>query len=456
MVTFCILIMWMVGDNFHTSKEREITQGNIENMMYQFAFESLVGGLTEETSTDDRMREIAESIANQLQSKGVHYSLYNRGKTLLYSSQNIGMTSHIFDSLKGNQICGYEIMNIDGNYVLSYLAKVEHYNTEYYLQTSRDITKIYTDRNEMLRKNRTVLCILIVITSMLSVFISHLLTKGIRNLSKTTKLIADGELVHRARITSSDEVGKLAEDFNRMADRLEEQIADLTMAAKKQEDFTASFAHELKTPLTSIIGYADMIRSVGLSQEDTMEAANYIFTQGKRLESLSYKLLELIAFDKGGVERKEIEIEQLVNNVRNIMVIPLQAKQLNLDVKVQGGNIRGDFDLMTSLLVNLLDNARKVSNQGQTIHILGRAGILTYTLQIVDHGCGMPEEEIKRIVEPFYMVNKSRSRKEGGAGLGITICNKILQLHNAEWKIDSTQGVGTTVTIVLGGKEYVE
>lgn len=106
------------------------------------------------------------------------------------------------------------------------------------------------------------------------------------------KAFRSGDYGTRAEVYSEDEIGTLARDFNIMADNLIQKMDELKDNARKQEDFTASFAHELKTPLTSIVGYADMLRTMDLDKEETVEAANYIYSQGKRLESLSFKLLD--------------------------------------------------------------------------------------------------------------------------------------------------------------------
>ena len=127
---------------------------------------------------------------------------------------------------------------------------------------------------------------------------ASLLTGPIRKLSRSTRSVAGGQYSRRVRVRSKDELGQLAEDFNHMAEALETKIRELAEAARRQRDFTASFAHELKTPLTSVIGYADTLRSRELPREQQLEAVGYIFSEGKRLEAMSFSLLDLFALER--------------------------------------------------------------------------------------------------------------------------------------------------------------
>ena len=239
--------------------------------------------------------------------------------------------------------------------------------------------------------------------------------------------------------------------FNHMADTLEHTMTELEEDARRQEDFTAAFAHELKTPLTSVIGYADMLRSQSMSAEDRMLSADYIFQQGKRLERLSYKLMELVGMKKGEIRRQRIVMPDLAERIKELTSEILKKKQITLYVQVKPGVIYGDVDLIISLLSNLIDNARKACETGGTIWLMGEETIEGYLIFVQDDGHGIPVEEIHKITEAFYMVDKSRARKEGGAGIGMTLCKRIVELHEASWKISSEVGKGTRVAITFPG-----
>ena len=224
----------------------------------------------------------------------------------------------------------------------------------------------------------------------------------------------------------------------------------LEAAARRQEDFTGSFVHELKTPLTSIIGYADMLRSRSLDEDRRFKAASYIFSEGKRLENLSLALMSLLLVGHSAADARPVNMRRLCQEAGRICQPAMHAKGLTLSVRAEEGLLRGDAALLQTLLQNLLDNARKAADSGQVV-LSGKSTEGGYRVTVADQGRGIPEGELNKITEPFYMVDKSRSRAEGGAGLGLALCKKIAALHGGELRFESREGRGTTVTVELGG-----
>ncbi|MDE5862783.1 MAG: ATP-binding protein, partial [Lachnospiraceae bacterium] len=167
------------------------------------------------------------------------------------------------------------------------------------------------------------------------------------------------------------------------------------------------------------------------------------------LEALSLRLMELFVLRKQEFEYHFIDANYLLESVFDLAEIAVLEKDMRLKRQVEKGKIYGEKDLLISLFANLTDNARKASEAGDTIWIKGRNVEAGYEVSIIDEGKGMPKEELSHITQAFYMIDKSRSRKEGGAGLGMTLCYEIVNLHHAEWKIESEEGRGTTVTVVL-------
>lgn len=234
-----------------------------------------------------------------------------------------------------------------------------------------------------------------------------------------------------------------------MADRLVEQMHEKETLAEQRESFTTAFAHELKTPLTSIIGYADMLNSIDMTEEERREAYYYIYTQGKRLENLSHKLLELVSVDKTELEGKPVQTKELEKNIRETMRPVFAGKHVKSRIALEKGIIYGDRDLLLSVFYNLLDNAVKASEEGGFVALKGACLEEGYEIKVVDNGRGIPPEEIHRITEAFYMVDKSRSRREGGAGIGMTLCQRIVTLHGGVLQIFSNPGDGTVVRLLL-------
>jgi signal transduction histidine kinase len=255
----------------------------------------------------------------------------------------------------------------------------------------------------------------------------------------------------------SDELGLLMQDFNYMADQLQANIHELKEAARRQEEFTGAFAHELKTPLTSMIGYGEMLMTMELPEKERRQAADYIYREGKRLERLAYKMLELIQLGNGQISRQPVPMDQLGRELQRFTMAILTANQLEFHFSFEKGTVWGDWDLLLSLFGNLVDNARKACLPGGQIFVSGQRGENGgYQVQVQDNGCGMPEEEIHKIVEAFYMIDKSRARREGGAGLGMAICERIVKAHHAKWQIESKTGQGTQITVLFPAEEAAD
>ncbi len=234
---------------------------------------------------------------------------------------------------------------------------------------------------------------------------------------------------------------------------LEAAISNLEDVANRREEFIASFAHELKTPLTAIIGYADMIRSKEMSPKSRFTAAGYIFSEGKRLEALSLKLMDIIVAGKQGFDRKQFEVGYFIRSIAAVTVPSLSNDGITLDMRWEPGEIKVEPDLFKTLMINLVDNARKASKKNDIIELFGKAEADGYSLYVRDHGRGMKKEELSKITEPFYMIDKSRSRAQNGAGLGLALCQRIAELHGTALQYESEPGQGTTVRIFLKGDE---
>ena len=257
---------------------------------------------------------------------------------------------------------------------------------------------------------------------------------------------AGGGFVALSAMRAQGRTEREAERRRQRAEELEGEIKLLEEAADRREEFIASFAHELKTPLTAIIGYADMLRSREMSPKNRFTAAGYIFSEGKRLEALSLKQ---------GIERRRFDAPYFIREVAAVTVPSLAADGMTLDMRWEPGEVEIEPDLFKTLMINLIDNARKASRKGQTVELFGKREEGGYAFYVRDHGRGMKKEDLSRITEPFYMIDKSRSRAQNGAGLGLALCQRIAELHGTTLEYESEPGQGTTVRVYLkgGGQE---
>lgn len=262
-------------------------------------------------------------------------------------------------------------------------------------------------------------------------------------LTETARRLGEGDLKARAQVGGRDELGILGEAFNRMADQVERQVDDLRL-------LLGALAHEIKTPMTSIIGYGETLLHVKLSREKQEAALWRIVHSGKRMERLSGKMLALLGtYETESIQFKEVPVRELFEMVREEAAPLMEKRELSL-VTEEGWEenapvLFGDAELLVSLLLNLIHNGAKASRPGKRIWIGADEG----WLWVRDEGEGISEEDLPHVTEAFYMADKSRSRSEGGSGLGLALCLQIARLHGMELLISSKPGQGTTVSLKL-------
>lgn len=443
---------WLIQDNFQSSLTREIQRCMVENQMFQNSYELTRNALTEEQQEQISTERMVESFYGKQGTQGGDARIYGADGKILYEGREFRLEHRLFEELNEELNVGYEMIR-DG--YQTYMVVMSLTSFGEYIETTRDITEIFRERSAMYSRYQVGVLAMAFLTGGLILVVLFFMMRDMQKLSRATRQFARGKYDVQVDIKSSDEIGMLASDFNWMAGTMNQQMEKLQDEVRRQEEFTAAFAHELKTPLTSIIGYADTIRQMELSKEETDLCADYIFRQGKRLQSLSYKLLDMTMAEKKDITLKEIFVPEFLAEVERTVHVALREKYLRLLVQAEEGIIYGDRDLLSSLCINLIDNARKASPEGKMIWLTGAVVPGGYTISVEDEGGGLPPEEVCRVTEAFYMVDKSRARKEGGAGLGLALCQKIVELHQGSWQFDNRPGQGLKITVRLGIPEGV-
>ncbi len=310
----------------------------------------------------------------------------------------------------------------------------------------RSVTPVLELRSQMLLYFWIISVIIIVAGGVAIFFYAHFLTRPIEDLAAVSAGMASGDYSLRCDAKGDDEIGDLGRTFNFMADSVEEHIRELTEENRRKEEFVANFTHEIKTPMTSVIGYADMIRSRDLSEKTRTLAADYIFNEGMRLQTMSLKLFELFLTDESNIEMKRFALRPWVEDVAKSVFPKMYNEGIGLQVSCPNLSMTGEADLLKTAFINILDNARKASPKGSAIQFRVARDSEGIVIEVEDHGIGIPQDEIEKITEAFYMVDKSRSRESGGAGLGLALTQKILKLHGSRLEVRSKQGVGTVMS----------
>ena len=395
--------------------------------------------------TEEDSATVEASLVNYCFSRFADFSpVLMRGEETLYSGVSVDPRTLL--PLSGNEY-GIQLTEreIEGRNVLIVGSLVTVKSTPYAVYVVEDISTTYNSITNMAGTFVIVSMAGILLGAGSIALLMRRSTRPLTALALTARRIADGEYGIRASVETHDEVGTLADDFNMMAKAMETRIAELTETAERQRLFIGGVTHEFKTPLTALLLHTRMLRRANMTEEEKDGSLAHIESQCEWLERLVQTLLRIITLDRE-IERKPCAVDVLFDRVRQNTQKSLADRGVTLNTLSDGGTLLVNADLIQSLLINLVDNAAKAYDTGME----NRKVCLTVsgsTIEVSDNGRGIPKEALPRIFEPFYMVDKSRSKKSGGSGLGLTLVRKIADAHGAEITVESSVGKGTTVRL---------
>lgn len=330
------------------------------------------------------------------------------------------------------------------------VCKLNTGKKDYYLFLYSDFTDIQKQRDMFWRRYGIVVICISAISGLFLVILAKKVTKPLNKLTKVADEIALGNYGKRVEIDSCDyEISALSESVNSMSLAIEQKIKEIRDELEKRNIFVADFTHEMKTPMTAIIGYAQMLRSYDLDKLEKEQAAQAIYNEGKRLEMLSLQLLELYVYQNENVVMEDVNLLEIGEQLKTTFKYLSEKYDVNYSVEFHNEIVSANSVLLLSLLYNLGDNAFKASETGKRVKIYSEVTPDNIQIHIEDEGRGIAKENIKFITEPFYREDKSRSRKLGGAGLGLALCKEIARIHNTELVFNSEKNKGTRVSFIL-------
>jgi len=386
------------------------------------------------------------SYMNYTSNKKIYFQIWDsNGKKIYDDFKMVFIKNKAQWNISENE-ASYEINKIKDKNYLYVNKKINIYDNYYKISYVKEISWVYENYRflyNILIKLNIFVCITLVIVM---IILSKIIISPVNKLIKSTQEISDGNFNERVNIKSKDEIGILAKNFNYMTSIIEDNINELKESADDKQRFIDDLSHEIRSPLTSIIGYTDYLITNKEFDEETFRALNYVYKEGKRLEKMSSKLMNLIVLRKDKPKMKNENIKDVLEEIKASMMPRLKDKNMKLIIFSEEFSILVDKELIIILIKNFIDNAIKACKYS------GEIRINTYNsenkiIEIRDNGVGIPKEDIKKIFEPFYMVDKSRDRKNNGVGLGLSICARIAELHNAKIEIESEVGKGTIITI---------
>lgn len=438
----------MITTSFHTSLESH-TQAALDS--FETVHNTLY--LLNSLGTELEHERLLSALTRMEDQNLAHWQalMLTEGTEILFLSGDQAQLAAELATPQANQ-CAYLSVSDSFGHGLLVNHLIETEDRTYTLTARFDLSDVYALRQTQ-QKQYFVIYLMVVAGGVLaSVVLSFALTRSLHRLTVTVRKIAGGDLSRRSALTSRDEFGQLSRDLDAMADKLQENFSRLESDMQRQENFMGAFAHELKTPMTSIIGFADLLRQGNLDENTRMMAADYIYSESHRLERLSFKLLDLILMKKDGVTLKNVWLGNFVAEIDHALSPTLKQRGIRLMCRSEQKRVALEPDLVKSLLYNLIDNAAKAMEGEGIIALKATAIPGGCQFQVADNGRGMEQAELTRITEAFYRVDKARSRSQGGAGLGLALCKQIVELHNGSIHFASEPGKGTRVTVLLYGK----
>ena len=439
---------YIIRNNFLNSIENTSKQNTNRHILEKYMIETdIIKNIQDgEEITNEKIIESLKSLNNYIESRTEEVALYDENYKNVYSSIDEINSLNIKELLDQDEN-SYCLRKIGNKYYMLFSSNWNINNKIIYIVNFYDANSIYEEKDRQISEIFITDIIILIVSSIVIFVFSKYLTRPISNLNKISKKIASGKFDERVKIKSKDEIGELAESFNLMSEQIEEKINQLNLNIKQKNDFINAFTHELKTPMTAIMGYSDLLRLKKCDEEVSQKSLNYIYSETKRLENLSLKLMKLMSLTEEKIELEDIEIFEFLEKI-------IKKENLNSDIEikfdVEKQIVKGDKELLEVVLRNLIENSKNAIPKDNKILIKGeRKENQKYRISVIDKGKGIPKEHIKRVTEDFYMVDKSRSRNNNSSGIGLSLVKKILEFHKTNIYIESEENIGTKVYFEL-------
>ena len=277
------------------------------------------------------------------------------------------------------------------------------------------------------------------------VFLARRALKPVDQITQTAREIEEKDLSQRIPVNTKDELGRLSSTLNQMIERLE-------LAFKRQKEFTGDASHELRTPLAVIEAESTLALQKDRTKTEYRQSLETIAQESSHMSAIISKLLALARADAGvnQLSLSDVALGELMEEISADARILCQEKNLTFEFgPLEPVTVRGDKDKLKEMILNLIDNAIRYNTEGESVSLSlmrkGREAII----MVKDTGIGIPPEEIDKIFERFYRVDKARSRAEGGSGLGLAICRHIVEAHHGRIEVNSEPGKGSVFKVIL-------
>ncbi len=313
-----------------------------------------------------------------------------------------------------------------------------------------DLSEYFDSTNTLRRTGIITAVAAVLLLAVVLYFLLRGLSRPTERLAVLTKRFADGDYSARSHLKSRDEVGQLALAFNTLAQNVQENIGVLEQTAQDKQNLVDTLSHEIRTPLTAVEGYAQYLLHASVTEEERYESLTYIIEESRRLSGMCDSLLQMASLREEKAERHNVDLNNVIKKAHRTVAAKRHKSRVRiLSFDGEHSVVKGEEVLLESLLINLMDNAVKACSQGDTVSVYTTYHDGATRLVVKDNGCGMTKEQLSHLGEQFYRPDKARSRKHGGAGLGIALCFEIARSHDAHIHYSSAPQQGTVVTVTF-------
>ncbi len=431
-ITF-ILVSILVTKSFNTNLEIELN-------LYMQEFQNIINTIEDSTNDSMTYEEVVKYVADYYKEKDI-YLAYYKDKQLIYSSdekiklKNMKLLDVMDD--KYNTI----VEKSDDDYYSFLAIKVNDKENLVYI---RDLNYVYNERANMVKLGIFIVVFFILFISITAYIISKTLTKPLLTLKKEMVKLSNGNYNVSLK-EGKDEIGLLVHEFNNMSKELAKSNAELLEQINSKQLFIDNLSHEMNTPLTSISGYSDLLINAILTEKQRQKYLTYIKEETKRISEM-YKKLLVISYkeNNNNIDIVQINCDDIFGELERELQSELKEKKIKLAIDNQLSSLNGDKVLISLAISNLVRNAIDASLEDSLVTIKAYQQNHKKYIVVTDFGRGIAKDQIAKIVEPFYRIDKARSRKNGGAGLGLSIVTRVMQLHHGQLKITSEIGKGSS------------
>ncbi|UZW15651.1 HAMP domain-containing sensor histidine kinase [Clostridium pasteurianum] len=414
-----------------------------------------------------------ESIGNGLASKiNNRVILYSNSGDFIFDSEDANgyifsqetkklSDDHADLKMAEQDKSAYKIIKINSKYLVVF-SQTLYANNERLgiIRYVKDNTELFETSNELLTKIKMFMGGIFLIVTLFAILLASKITKPIVKLSRITKEIAEGKFDITISVKSKDEIGELEESFNKMKEKISEQIAtikkdrdDLIKLQGHKKNFFDNVTHEMKTPLTIINGYSQMILDEGASNEVILKkAASKIKRESEKLHNMIIDVLDMSKIEsKVNIDNREnLYMFSIVNGICDDLAVKAKKYEITFErCIVEDINVFANKDEISRMLINIIDNSIKYANVKSIIKVKLYRDKGNCVITVEDSGIGISKESLSKIFNPFYRVNKKICRERGNSGLGLAIVKAIVDKYDGNINIESEINKGTKVKIKI-------